>query len=55
MPKIEERQWIDVAGSEVRREHGDDANRRCNVIVLRERDGDRELAIWVGRFEAATR
>jgi RNA polymerase sigma factor (sigma-70 family) len=52
MPNTGQRQWIEVAVSEVRREDGDDPTRRRHVIVLRERNGDRELPIWVGPFEA---
>jgi RNA polymerase sigma factor (sigma-70 family) len=52
VPKTGQRQWIEVAVSEVRREDGDDQTRRRHVIVLRERNGDRELPIWVGPFEA---
>lgn len=52
MSEPEETGWIDVAVSEVRREDGDDPTRRRHVIVLRDRNDDRQLPIWVGPFEA---
>lgn len=52
MSEPEAREWIDVSVSEVRRDNGDDPTSRRHVVVLRERDGDRELPIWVGPFEA---
>jgi len=52
MAEPEAREWIDVSVSEVRRDSGDDPTSRRQVVVLTERDGDGELPIWVGPFEA---
>jgi len=52
MSEPEAREWIDVSVSQVRRDSGDDPTNRRHVVVLTERDGDRELPIWVGPFEA---
>jgi RNA polymerase sigma factor (sigma-70 family) len=52
MSEPEAREWIDVSVREVRRDSGDDPTSRRQVVVLSERDGDAELPIWVGPFEA---
>jgi RNA polymerase sigma factor (sigma-70 family) len=43
--------WTDVTVTEIRRSDGDDPA-RVHVMVLAERDGPRELPIWVGPAEA---
>ena len=52
MSKAEDSGWTNLSVSEVRRDRSDDPARERHVIVLHERDGDRELPIWVGPFEA---
>lgn len=44
--------WVEVEVVEVRRFAGDDPDSRKHVILLRERDGERTLPIWIGPFEA---
>jgi RNA polymerase sigma factor (sigma-70 family) len=43
--------WTDVTVTEIRRSDGEDPA-RVHVMVLAERDGPRELPIWVGPAEA---
>ena len=52
MSKAEDSDWIDLSVKEVRRDRSKASDRERQVVVLRQRDGDRELPIWVGRFEA---
>lgn len=44
--------WRDVVVTEIRRDHNDDPARPVHVMVLRERDGQRQLPIWIGPAEA---
>jgi len=45
-------EWIDAAVTEVRMAAGEDILRRKFVMILAERDGDRQLPIWIGPAEA---
>lgn len=44
--------WTDVSVTEIRRTDGEDITERKHVMILQERDGDRQLPIWIGPFEA---
>ncbi len=52
MPAAEAVNWAEVAVTEIRRSEGDDILSRHHIMVLRERDGDRWLPIWIGPTEA---
>jgi hypothetical protein len=47
-----EQTWVEMEVAEVRRAGGDDAGHRLHAIVLKERDGTRNLPIYVGSPEA---
>jgi RNA polymerase sigma factor (sigma-70 family) len=44
--------WIDASVTEIRRAEGEDILRHKYVMILAERDGDRQLPIWIGPAEA---
>jgi hypothetical protein len=44
--------WIDASVTEVRRAEGEDILRHKHVMILAERDGDRQLPMWIGPAEA---
>ncbi|HXP19800.1 MAG TPA: bifunctional nuclease domain-containing protein [Streptosporangiaceae bacterium] len=44
--------WTDVVVTEIRRGDAEDSASRVHVMVLAERDGQRQLPIWVGPAEA---
>ena len=52
MPATSAVDWIDASVTEVRSAGGEDIMRRKYVMILAERDGDRELPIWIGPAEA---
>lgn len=52
MPATSAVDWIDVSVTEVRMAEGEDFLRRKYVMMLAERDGDRQLPIWIGPAEA---
>lgn len=45
-------QWIEVSVAEIRRGEVDDPLLLPHVMLLRERDGERVLPVWIGRAEA---
>jgi len=45
-------EWIDASVAEIRRSEDEDVRRRKHVMILRERDGDRRLPVWIGATEA---
>ena len=52
MPTTNAVDWIDASVTEVRMAEGEDFLRRKYVMILAERDGDRQLPIWIGPAEA---
>jgi uncharacterized protein len=44
--------WSEVTVAEIRRGQGGDTWQRKHVMILRERDSDRSLPIWIGPAEA---
>lgn len=46
------RQWIEVTVAEIRRGDVDDPMLLPHVMLLRERDGDRAVPVWIGAAEA---
>jgi RNA polymerase sigma factor (sigma-70 family) len=46
------REWIDVSVTEVRRAGGADISQNNYIMMLKERDGERRLPIWIGPAEA---
>ena len=52
MPATSAVDWIDASVTEVRSAAGEDIMRRKYVMILAERDGDRQLPIWIGPAEA---
>jgi bifunctional DNase/RNase len=52
MPADEQDAWAEVEISEVRRSAADDPATRMHAVVLKELNGDRQLAIYIGRPEA---
>jgi len=45
-------EWIEVSVAEIRRGEVEDPLLLPHVMLLRERDGDRVLPVWIGRAEA---
>jgi RNA polymerase sigma factor (sigma-70 family) len=52
MPHTSAVEWVDASVSEIRRSEGEDMLRRTYVMILAERDGERQLPIWIGPTEA---
>ena len=52
MATTDEIHWSEVTVAEIRRGQGGDTWQRKHVMILRERDSDRSLPIWIGPAEA---
>ena len=52
MTTTDQAEWIDATVSEIRRSQGVEPWQRKYVMILRERQGDRRLPMWIGPAEA---